>query len=412
MRRASPFVLARAARYARGLGGCAMLAALSCSACAGTTLREGGHVSTDARAYFGPARFADQKSGNGLSLRMEPELSVQSESEEHTVTLHPFIRMDPADEQRTHYDLRQADYVFATGPLTTGVGVGLFSWGVLEAHKLVDIINQSDLVEDIGGSEKLGQPYVGSGLSGESWSLRALYLPYSRDRTFPGDEGRLRFPLVVDTDQPQYESSLARFHPGFAGRGSISVGELDLGLSAFAGLSREPRFYAQLTERAVIPRYEQLRHVGVDAQWTHEALSLKLEATARTWSTTFRPSAGIGGGLEYSFFDIGPFGYDLTLVGEYYWDNRPLDAPVTLYDHDAFGGFRFALNDDSDTMLLAGMLVDVDTGFSSLQVSASRRLGERWRLFLEGRGFFGPEGILESSLLSDDYAQLRVAYYF
>ena len=43
-------------------------------------------------------------------------------------------------------------------------------------------------------------------------------------------------------DEPVYDSGAGRWHPGFAGRLFRTVGALDVGISAFRGMSREPAF--------------------------------------------------------------------------------------------------------------------------------------------------------------------------
>ncbi len=371
-----------------------------------------GKTAADGRVFFEPPQQGSQRSGNGISLLAEPEFYAQSKSEVHTGTARPFVRVDPHDVERTHYDLRQADYQFRRKGAEFGAGVGLFDWGVMENHRIVDVVNQKDLVEDLDGSEKLGQPYVEAGYAGKKWGISWYYLPYFRDRTFAGARGRLRFPAVIDTDQPAFESSLGRWHPNVAARLSLTAGEFDIGLSGFSGTSREPRFFGQLSDDAVLPGYDFLEQVSADVQWTHGAFVAKGEALARWWSSSLRLSGAAAGGLEYWFFDMGGKGVDLTLTSEFYWDSRLPDQPITFYDHDVFGGFRLAFSDTGATEVLAGGMTDVFTGATFLRAETSRRFGEHWRLFLEGRGFLAPAGILETSLRHDSYAQLRVAYFF
>ena len=74
-------------------------------------------------------------------------------------------------------------------------------WGVMESSHLVDYINQTDAVEDVDGEDKLGQPMLHLGLQRDWGDLNFFYLPYFRERTFPGRHGRLRAFLVVDTDR-------------------------------------------------------------------------------------------------------------------------------------------------------------------------------------------------------------------
>ena len=371
-----------------------------------------GKTAADGRVFFEPPQQGSQRSGNGISLLAEPEFYAQSEDEVHTGTVRPFVRVDPHDVERTHYDLRQADYRFRRRGAEFGAGVGLFDWGVMENHRAVDVINQKDLVEDIDGSEKLGQPYVEAGYAGKRWRLSWFYLPYFRDRTFPGARGRLRFPAVIDTEQPVFESSLGRLHPNFAARFSFTAGKFDVGISGFSGTSREPRFFAQLSDSKVLPAYDFLEQVSTDVQWTHGAFVAKGEALARWWSSTLRLSGAASGGAEYWFFDLGGKGVDLTLLSEVYWDFRKPDAPITFYDNDVFAGLRLGFSDTGGTEVLAGGMMDVYTGASFLRAEASRRFGTHWRLFLEARGFLSPPGILEASLRHDSYGQLRVAYFF
>ena len=54
------------------------------------------------------------------------------------------------------------------------VGARQLFWGVTETVHLVDVINQNDLVEDIDGEDKLGQPMV-SLLLDRDWGTLELF---------------------------------------------------------------------------------------------------------------------------------------------------------------------------------------------------------------------------------------------
>lgn len=387
-----------------------LLTLLLATGCA--NVRYGGRVALDGRAFLRPAAIEGQSQGSGPSFLADPSFSVQSDNGQHTATVQPFIRADLQDRERTHFDLRQADYVFARGPAELGFGVGTFTWGVMEAHRPVDIINQRDLVEDFEGQAKLGQPYARVGLFGGDFSFEALALPVHRPRTYPGEEGRLRGYLPVD-DEPLYDQDLGAFYPSVAARIAMTRGEFDLGISGFSGIGREPRFFAQLTSQRVNASYERLHHAGLDLQWTTDAITLKFEGVVRWWSEDRHFSFAAALGAERAFLDLG--GADLILVAEYHMDNRGPDQPFTVYDNDVFGGFRLALNDDAGTALGAGALVDLFTGQTYLRASAERRLHENWKAALEAHVFFGSRdgnGRLESALLADHFLQARVAYYF
>lgn len=109
------------------------------------------------------------------------------------------------------------------------IGVDKVFWGVTESVHLVDIVDQTDLVENPDGEDKLSQPMV--------------YLSLPRDR-----------------------------------------GMLDFGLSCFRGTSREPSFLPGVDDSGrpvLLPVYRQVDQASVDAQITTGAWLLKLEALYR-----------------------------------------------------------------------------------------------------------------------------------
>ncbi len=395
-----------------------MLGALALSAVVGLLgaelgLEVSGRVVAEGRFFFQAPRHLGQRLGSGPSIAMQPQVYLQDGPSRHTLSLEPFLRVDAIDSARTHYDLRRADYVFATGGWTLGLGVGTFTSGVLEGHRAVDVVNQRDLVEDIDGHVKLGQPYLGIGYGAGAWSFSFQYLPYFRHRTFPGERGRLRFPLVVDGEQALYESKFARWHPSFSARASVSVGDFDAGLSGFSGLSREPRFFAQLSRPGVVaPQYDLLQQAAIDAQWTAGSLLLKAEGAVRLWSADLQVFFAGGAGAEYDLYDVFGTGIDCVVLVEYHHDNRPKDAPLTFFDHEAVAGLRVAINDTGSTTFGSAVVVDVLTGTVYGRASLQRSFAEHWRARLEGRVFFGPQDGAESGLLNDNYAQGSLSYFF
>jgi hypothetical protein len=341
----------------------------------------------------------------------EPELEVKSEDEVQELVARPYYRLDPYDSRRSHFDVRKASYRVQADGWEAGLGAGQFTWGALESHRPVDIVNQVDFVDTLDGSAKLGQPFVEVGYAGEVASLRLYYLPLFRERTFPGVDGRLRFAAPIDGENAAFEPDLGRWMPSGAARLALRGGDFDVGLSAFSGLSREPRFVVELTRARVVPLYDLLQQGSVDVQWTHDALSLKAEGFVRLWTKDFRPFAGGGAGAEYSFFDIVD-GWDVTLVAEMLLDGRPLEAPPTIFEHDAFGGLRLGFNDTASTEILGGAFVDVIDGTTLAHIEAGRRFGDHWRASVAANLFFGPAGKLESALLADDHAEANLAYFF
>ena len=80
-------------------------------------------------------------------------------------------------------------------------------WGVTESQHLVDIINQTDLVEHPNKESKLGQPMAHLTFSAEWGILEFFALTYHRARTYPGRHGRLRSAIPIDEEHVSYESA-------------------------------------------------------------------------------------------------------------------------------------------------------------------------------------------------------------
>ena len=103
-------------------------------------------------------------------------------------------------------DLREAVWLkviddvgfLGDGPLELRFGVDKVFWGRTESRHLVDVVNQTDLIEYPDEEEKLGQPMLRLTLP-RAWGVADIFfLPYFRERTFAGRDGRLRSALVVD----------------------------------------------------------------------------------------------------------------------------------------------------------------------------------------------------------------------
>ncbi len=118
------------------------------------------------------------------------------------------------------------------------------------------------------------------------------------------------------------------------------------------------------------------------------------------------------GGFEYTIGNIKNSGIDIGVIMEYHYDERGKEG-LAPFDDDIFFGSRLAFNDVQSTDLLAGAIIDRDTGSSFLNLEASRRLGDRYKLEVEFRGFVNAsrEEIFYG-LRKDHYFQLELARYF
>ena len=263
------------------------------------------------------------------SLSLQPEMVWDSEGGNGRFTLTPFYRYDHADSERTHADIREAMYIHVADEYELHVGIGKVCWGVTETLHLVDIVNQTDEVESFDQEEKLGQPMMKLSTVRDWGTLDLLVLPYFRERTFAGEKGRLRFPLVVDTNDPLYESSAEESHIDFAARWSHTMGDWDLGLTAFDGTSREALFQPHENEngeQVFRPFYAQITQVGLDAQYIYEDWLFKLEAIHRSGKQIDDFFAAVGG-FEYTLYGVFDSATDVGIVVEYAFDERENFSP-------------------------------------------------------------------------------------
>ena len=371
-----------------------------------------GSVEMQARAFWHDPQWVGQDDqalqGSVVSIT---EFRWRNEEGNQRASLMPVLRWDATDEERNLADLREAYWALEGDSYELLVGANTVFWGVTESVHLVDIINQTDFAGDIDGEDKLGQPMISLALQRDWGEISAFVMPYFRERTFAGVEGRFRPPVPVDTDNALYESSDDENHVDLALRYSHYMGDIDIGVSAFSGTSREPRFVPAADGQSLLPVYDQIDQVGVDLQYTREAWLWKLEAIVRDGvSQSFAAAVG---GFEYTMYQLGNSSSDVGLLLEYQYDGRDEFEPVTISDNDVFVGTRLALNDIQDTAVLAGFSYDTDTGETFVNIEAERRFGEDWFGELRVRAFSGAEqGESTYWLQKDDYVQLSISRYF
>ncbi len=371
-----------------------------------------GYVDLEYRAFF-HSPVDPRQHGDNFSLAAQPELYYAWNNGRDSFTFVPFVRVDQHDDERTQFDIRELMWLTARNGWELRIGVGKVFWGVTEFQHLVDIVNQTDLVENIDTEDKLGQPMLNFALIRDWGTLDLFVLPYFRERTFSGPEGRLRMIPRVDADGAIYESSREQEHTDFAVRWSHSPGDWDLGLSHFTGTSRDPRFIPGIRddgEMVMFPVYEQIDQTGLDVQATKGSWLWKLEAIRRSGQgPSFVASTA---GFEYTWFGLFESPTDLGLVMEYLYDDRPRDIEAPFED-DIFAGIRLTWNDVQSTEALLGCVFDMDSSARLCNVEASRRLGDHWMFELEVRTF---QELTEDdplfSLRRDDYAQLGLSYHF
>jgi len=387
-----------------------------------------GELGLEGRYFFNDGLFGQEN--ENISLRAQPEYDHSFESGNDDLEVILFGRWDQQDSERTHADVREASWTHVGDGWETKVGVSKVFWGVTESQHLVDIINQTDLVESPDGEDKLGQPMASLSVE-RNWGTIDFYvLPYHRERTFPGEDGRFRTPLVIDTDNAQYTSGAGEHRIDGAIRYSHYIGELEFAVSHFSGTSRDPllAFNGNLLSPKLIPIYTVIDQTGLETQYIYESWLLKLEGYSRSGYGGDRYSTAVTG-FEYTQVGVFDTSADIGWVAEYLFDERGEEAD-TFLEQDIFLGIRWTLNDEDSTESLFGVFWDPETEEQIFSVEATKRVGQEWKVTLEGRVFAGGEDLrfdpsepINSIVVpypnsktyffkDDDFVQLEITRYF
>jgi hypothetical protein len=367
-------------------------------------------VSLENRYFLDPGLYGNNDQSE-VNLVLKPEYSVSWDDDRKVVTVSPFVVLSNPDSEKEHWDIREAVFVGAFDNFELRAGVSKVFWGVTESSHLVDVINQTDLVLNSDGEDKLGQPMINTTFSFDIGTFDLFVLPYFRERTFPGAEGRFRTALTVDRDNPLFEDDSEQRHIDVAARYSHTIEDLDFGVSYFKGTNRDPGFVAAADGQSLRPFYAQIEQMGLDAQLIIDAWLIKLEAINKT-GNRIDDYVATTAGFEYTFSNIKSTGLDVGVLLEYLYDERGI-GQATFYRH-VFAGTRLALNDDKSTELLMGALFNVsETQFASFRLEGSRRINENWKWEVEGMlvGDNEPTEILHN-LRSDDYLQFSLSYFY
>ncbi len=347
-----------------------------------------GYVAVEGTGFASDPLDPAQPEHTNLSLAFAPKWLGDWSDGEQIVRLSPMLRVDQHDRERTHFDVREALWERVAGRWEIRVGVGRVFWGVTESRHLVDVVNQSDAVEDIEGNARLGQPMARLTYAGGAYgSLDLFVLPGFRERTSAGARGRPRGGLIVDPKLSTIESSWGHGSTAVAARWSNAAGPADWGLGYFYGTSREPQLrpvFADSGHMVLAAHYDQIHQVGADVQLLTGGLAWKGESIVRAGQG--RTFAAAVGGVEYTIGSLLGTSADAGLYVEYLYDGRTNSA-VTPYEHDVFGGLRLMANDTQATTLMGGAMVDTKTGAVAGELEASRRLANDWTLTVEGRLF-------------------------
>ena len=356
--------------------------------------------------YFADTPQFDEQGRNAAAIIYRPIWSATTGNS--IFDFRGIVRYDENDEERQLIDITELSWLYVLDDWEFKAGIAKVFWGVAETQHLVDIINQTDLVDDIDTETKLGQPLLSVSRSTNIGVFDVFVLPFFRERTFPGEQGRLRTQPFVNTDLAVFESDAEETNIDYAARWSHTLGIFDVGVSYFNGTGRDPVFTLASDNSALIPNYVQIEQVGLDLQATTGSWLFKLEAIDRSAADIFESEnfhAAIGG-FEYSFFDLASTGADIGIVVEHSFDSR---GEQSFSDDLTFVGVRLAINDEQSTDLLIGCSTDGRL----CSAEGSRRFGDSFKLSLRANSFSDiDDGNVLASQRDDDFLQLNLAYFF
>lgn len=372
-----------------------------------------GNVSVQQRYFFNDALDSRQHESY-TSFSTEPELYHSWDDNSQSLTFTPFYRHDQHDDERSHADIRELSWLKVFDGWELTLGISKVYWGITESQHLVDIINQTDQVENVDGEDKLGQPMIRFSTV-QDWGIVDFFiLPGFRERTFPGAEGRpiqeLPPGTVFDADAAHYESSDADDHVDYAVRWLGIYDNWELGLSHFSGTGREPESFVFNTAGILVPYYTLINQTGIDLQALIEDWTWKLELISRK-NATERFTA-LTGGFEYTLVGMLDSNTDLGIVIEYLYDDRDQRAS-SAFQNDLTTAFRFTLNDIQSSELLIGIITDLDDQTVASFIEGSRRIGESFKAELELRSFSNTTpGRPLHNFRQDDFIRAEFGWYF
>lgn len=385
----------------------------------------------EATGFFADSKVSDNDTRLNQSVAFRTELYKELEGDQ-SITFKPFVRWDENDDERTHGDIRELIWHKVADEYELKAGIGKVFWGVTESSHLVDIINQTDGVESLDGEQKLGQPMVQLLLERDWGNLDVFVLPYHRERTFVGEDGRLG--SGQNYADAIYESSDEENHVDVAARFYTYVDEFEYAVSLFHGTSREPSLGYDGVQSKLLPYYAQITQLGLEMQYLTEGWAWKFEGIVRDGmpenhmqtlagdlpvflgplglsvapsETYFATTAG----FEYTQVGILDTRIDLGWVVEHSYDSRQADASASAFEHDVLLATRWAANDAASSTLLAGVLVDYEYSDYSLSIEGNTRVLNNMTVALEAR-FFAPDK--ENPLWgfrNEDFVKLTLSYY-
>ena len=335
-----------------------------------------GFIQPEITTFFNGDGRHDQSNSN-QSIFVKGTFITYLNNGDQKITINTTGRIDEKDSERSYIDFQKFKYEQYFDDITLKIGNELIFWGVNESFNIVDIINQSNLAEDISGTKKFGQPMISLNYYHSYGNFDLLIMPFFKERIFPGRNGRPRLALEVDESTVAYESSSKKNKIDAAVRYSTVYDDYDIGIAHFYGNNRSPELNVNPLSQKLDAYYPILSQTSLDIQSTKGAWLYKLETlTAKNGEERH---FGIAGGTEYTIYGLRETTSDLGIIVEYTFDDRNDFA----FNNEGVLALRWTKNDIKSTSLLAGLVADMSGSSNRFFAEFEQRIRDDLKVFID-----------------------------
>jgi len=404
---------------------------------------------------------------SGTSLITEGRLVASSDLGFGQVEIELYGRGDNRTGSEV-IDIQKAYFQTGNDFVSVLVGSDVVFWGVAESVNPTNIINQNDLFSRIEEERKLGQPMVNLNFETGVMGTVSLYgLIGFREPDFGDASTRPRFAVLPDDSRAMFDDvNNHDFDIAIRNTNTISFSSasLDYAVSYFQGTNRNPVVLPGCANRAAPVTEATCTAVNTDIRNTYESLAaggpgalaaqvaagatpatqafllggtsvgtvpyyqdiqqvgLELAYASGDWLWKFegirRYASGedfFGGvfGAEYRFNNVFGGSGDLTIAGEYAYDDRSSLQPITVFDDDVFASVRYDFNNPYGTAITLSGLRDVNTDGSVYNLEVSSRLTDSTTVNFTATHINSSSPTDPLTVLNnDDFYELKFSYFF
>lgn len=299
----------------------------------------------------------------------------------------PRLRIDQNDSERNSFDITELAWIHVEDTWEMRTGIREVGWGVSLMGGVVDVINQTNIVEDFFGA-KLGQPMINLSLV-QDWGILDLFvLTGFRRATLPGPDSRPGLPFEMSTDEsdiPLQDREIIGLD--YAARWQHSWESFEWALSYFYGTSREADvdFNYDVAAPGIISTYNNINQVGAELLYIWNGYSFKYESKTVVGAKSRGADLGTytAGliGFEYTWGAALGTDYDVMWDISYMHDDRK-SSFTAIMEKDVFALGVLNLNDEFDTRIALGSIWDVEDDEGIFLINAGRRIAESWNVDL------------------------------